>query len=1164
MNACTIVARNYLAQARVLAASFLEHNPEGRFTALVIDAVRAEDSEPEAFATLTPLEIGIEEPEFERMAAIYDVMELATAVKPWLLRRLLDEAASDAVVYFDPDIEVFAPLGDLWELTIEHSIILTPHVAEAGPYDPEDVVEGAVRVGGIHNLGFVGVSRNALPFLDWWSQRLARYCVVAPAEGFFVDQRWTDFVPALFDHAVLRDPALNVAWWNLQQRDFRWLDDHYEVDGRPLKFFHYSGFDPRTPHLLSKHQGPRPAILLSDEPDLARICRAYGERLMEAGFESFVAQPYGLDALRGGTPIDNRMRHLYREALLDHERLGTPEPPNPYAAPEAFLEWLRESPDRVGGGRRVSRYLRAVHAERAGLQRVFPDLRWADVDAFLEWVRSTGRSEELIPYELVPDEDPVTPEPDSRPERMPKPGINVVGYFRAEAGVGEAARQVIAAVERAEIPFSTITYAATPARQDHAFADRDGHYDTNIICVNADQLPTFMHDAGPDFFRNHYSIGVWWWEVAQFPPSFHGAIAMVHEIWVGSRHVADAIAAETDKPVLVFPLPVVVPKPPALSKADLGLPEEFVFLFAFDFLSVVERKNPLGLVDAFTSAFEPGEGPHLVLKAINGDQRLNDLEEIRAAIARRPDIWLIDGYVSAAEKNALMNACDCYVSLHRSEGFGLTLAEAMAYGKPTVATRYSGNLEFMTDENSYLVEWESTEIPPGADPYPAGTTWAEPDRQDAARLLRHVFENPDEASEKGRKARDDITEHRSVDRAAAFVKARLTEIRGPESAAPEPELIPEPSEVENAWRFLREGPSISVDAPSRFGFAGRLWRRLLYRSLRPYTARQREWELAVARGLSTVESEGQEAARVAEEASRVAAEASRVGREGSAAALAAREQLDRVEAGFRARDADFARRVATIEKRIEAEARRLASLDEHLYAEPYMANPALLQTADDDGNETIGYRGDGGDGTNIYGRFEDIFRGSEEFIGARQERYIQLLRHREPVVDIGCGRGELLAGLATANVDATGVDLDPELVERCRAKGLTAEVADGIEYLRAQPDRSIGAVTAIQVIEHFSYEQLIDLLGLSQTKLKPGGRLIMETVNPNSLRALKAFWVDPTHRNPLHPETVVALCRVTGFESAYVVFPNGSGEFERDRREEGEYAVIAETATDTS
>jgi glycosyltransferase involved in cell wall biosynthesis len=150
---------------------------------------------------------------------------------------------------------------------------------------------------------------------------------------------------------------------------------------------------------------------------------------------------------------------------------------------------------------------------------------------------------------------------------------------------------------------------------------------------------------------------------------------------------------------------------------------------------------------------------------------------LQAAAGDRPDIRVVEGYVSAAEKNAMIAACDCYVSLHRSEGYGLTMAEAMAYGKPVIATRYSGNLEFMDDSNSYLVPFLLAPIPRRCGPYPAGERWAEPDVAAAAKLMRRVYERRDEALKVGRKARSTLVEHDTIGRTASFISCRLAQIR---------------------------------------------------------------------------------------------------------------------------------------------------------------------------------------------------------------------------------------------------------------------------------------------------------------------------------------------------------------------------------------------------
>jgi 2-polyprenyl-3-methyl-5-hydroxy-6-metoxy-1,4-benzoquinol methylase len=164
-------------------------------------------------------------------------------------------------------------------------------------------------------------------------------------------------------------------------------------------------------------------------------------------------------------------------------------------------------------------------------------------------------------------------------------------------------------------------------------------------------------------------------------------------------------------------------------------------------------------------------------------------------------------------------------------------------------------------------------------------------------------------------------------------------------------------------------------------------------------------------------------------------------------------------------------------------------------------------------------------------------------------------------LDIGCGRGEFLDLLREQQIEYAGIDLDPDMVERCRAKGhQLVEVADANSYLEKCADDSIGVIFCAQVIEHMPYEELLRFYDLGLRKLKPGGLFIVETVNPHSVPALKTFWVDLTHKHPIFPEVALALCKINGFESAYVFHPNGTGDVEVDRYETGEYAVVATKA----
>jgi SAM-dependent methyltransferase len=229
---------------------------------------------------------------------------------------------------------------------------------------------------------------------------------------------------------------------------------------------------------------------------------------------------------------------------------------------------------------------------------------------------------------------------------------------------------------------------------------------------------------------------------------------------------------------------------------------------------------------------------------------------------------------------------------------------------------------------------------------------------------------------------------------------------------------------------------------------------------------------------------------------------------------------------------------------------------DELTARPYLADPEAFQYTDGRGRVHMGYQGGGG-AAPVYAGFEDIFRGPESMIRERLRPYVDVVRDRGPVVDLGCGRGEMLQLLAEADIEACGVDLDDAMVDRARARGAEVQHGDALDFLIKQDDASFGAILSTQFIEHLSPSILPELLDIARAKLRPGGVFVAETVNPHSPRALKAFWVDPTHRHPLFPETMLALCRLTGFATARIMFPFGTDDLAADLRTCGEYAVVA-------
>jgi len=843
VDVCTIIAKNYVAHARVLARSFRAHHPDARVWVLVIDEHEGFiDPAEEPFELVTVDQLDLDD--FDRMAALYTVLELSTAVKPWLLRHLMEARGLGRIVYLDPDIQVYDDLGELDHLLDEHAMVVTPHLTGPMPRDGKRPSETDILIAGSYNLGFLGLHWNADTehLIEWWSERLARDCIVAPERGYFVDQRWIDFAPGLVpSFHVLRDPGYNVAYWNLPARRVERAAGGYTADGRPLRFFHYSGYDPREPHSLSKHQSRTD---LGAHPVVRELCNAYGRELEANGFHDAVGWEYSYNRLPNGLALDAAVRETYRQAELDGAVTESVWEPD---GAEAFTRLLAE-PAPVGGSSGVTRYLAKLRDTRPDLKAAFPNLAGPDAGRLVAWANASGHA---LPAPGDRSANGGPPESDGGP----KLGVNIAGYFESVLGVGEAARQVVRALEHRGVDLTTVGLVASRSEQSESFTHREGEpeHPVNLVCVNADVFEAFAWDVGTDFFRDRYTIGLWWWEVERFPERWMGAFRHVDEVWVGTRHIADALEAVAPVPVVRVPIPAVEPAPAELTRAELGLPEGFLFLFSFDYESIFNRKNPLGTIEAFTRAFEPGSGAKLVLKSINHDHHAAEHEQLLAAAAGHPDVVVLDRYVAREEKDAITAACDAYVSLHRSEGLGFTLVEAMALGKPVIATRYSGNLDYMTPSNSYLVDCELVPIGAGSDPYPADARWAEPDLDHAAKLMRGVFEDQDGARRVGERGREELSESHSLAAAGAAMAARLERAASLHSRVAASAGSMPLTDLEAISRRVRAGAEGWQTPFPRLRRLRQRMRNAVLRMVRPYAAHERQVDEEILRAMSVLD-----------------------------------------------------------------------------------------------------------------------------------------------------------------------------------------------------------------------------------------------------------------------------------------------------------------------
>jgi len=426
VGGCTVATRSYLADARLAARSFVEHHPGARFTILVVDG---DHMAPATWAhrdvdLVTPAALGFDADELTVMATIYDPAELACALKPLALRRVLDQ--TDIAVYIDGDVEILAPMPDLVDAGRRHDVVLVPHVLDPVPRDGLLPDEPGLLGAGMYNGGLIACGDGSASFLDWWQRRLRRDCIHDLARMLHGDQRWLDFVPALFDHHILRDPTYDVAYWNLHERPTAWVDGRLCVVDEPVRCFHYSGLTDARPWVLSYFAGDHPRARLADLPAVARQCRGWLARRRAVDAEGDRALGYHWARTAQGVPLDRRSRMAWREALLAAEADPsgrTARPPSPFAGDggAAWEDWLRspQGPDGLG------RYLQRVWDETPAIHRSLPDPAGADRLAFLHWCTSAASDEAAIPdaFRPLPKEVNV-PDPTRLVRRPPRPAAS--------------------------------------------------------------------------------------------------------------------------------------------------------------------------------------------------------------------------------------------------------------------------------------------------------------------------------------------------------------------------------------------------------------------------------------------------------------------------------------------------------------------------------------------------------------------------------------------------------------------------------------------------------------------------------------------------------------------------------------------------------------------
>jgi hypothetical protein len=393
--AATIVDRSHIALGRVLAGSFRSHHPEIPFYLLLADqaaSARPFLSDEYELVRFEDIEI----PDRERFCFRYSQLPLSYACTPFLLERLL-HMGHDRVLFFKQESLIFGRVDDAIDRLNSASLLLTPHLVT--PLTGADAVERERRIllSGVYNVGLVGVSNTAeaRSLLAWWADRVQENCLHAVGGGMHYEQRWMDLATSYFDGVeLLRDPAYNVAHWNLPERTIEHVGDEAQVDGRPVRLFRFSGFDPDHPDRPTRYVDH---LQMTEIGAAAELFSLYLEMLAEAGWWETRELPYAWGRFDNGVPIADLFRELYR----DLERAGNAfEEPFSSTRPEGFYRWLTRRVDAAPDAAGITNLWHNVWQRRPDLQRAYPEPLAHDREAYLVWTRRTGVDEYGIPVSL--------------------------------------------------------------------------------------------------------------------------------------------------------------------------------------------------------------------------------------------------------------------------------------------------------------------------------------------------------------------------------------------------------------------------------------------------------------------------------------------------------------------------------------------------------------------------------------------------------------------------------------------------------------------------------------------------------------------------------------------------------------------------------------------
>lgn len=792
----TTVARRRSAERAT--STFSQHHPATDVRTVVVDDIVVENGArlvESLFATR----------EFARLALLHDAPALVAAVRPTVVR-FLATVESGVIVALPDDAEVFGRLDPLLAPFDEGAAVVVLRNRFAPP-PPDGQLPDAIdfaRRGRLDQELFAmraGDSRTE-ELLERWKSCLLRSPHIPVSRLDPLTYPWLDALAERDGVVSITDATMPLSVRNADE-------PQRQV---PPAVVRWPAFDPIAPWILSAETGTLPRVRPSNDHRLGSLARERATALQRSLDDGRIG---GFGHLSTGMPIDGVLRRAYANALMRFESGNAEEPPNPFADENAaaFVAWLAAPQDH--GASPFVEAFREVHRE-------FHDTLPTG-EALVDWLAVRGATAGIAPPFRGAGARPASA------VRERGPGLEISGYLGARFGMGQAARTLVrAAIEagvRTEITVDPRSaYHREPDATDMRLApSHQTAPSTYVVVRNADALLADPSDVLRARADGRRVVGYWFWEVATFPERLVPAFELVDEIWVATEFVEHAIRSTPGSPVvrlMPIPLPDTVPVAERdrlradFARAHMIPDDRFIVSLSFDYDSVADRKNPWGVVDAYRSAFpeegiplDDGRVPLLIVKAIGAERHPTDRDHLLHAIGDRNDVMLLEHQLGSDLQQGLFARSDAYLSLHRGEGLGLTIAEAMSVGCPVICTGYGGNMSFCTEDSVFLVAHTMIEIPPDTPVYAGCGQWAEPSAERAAALLRMIADQPPVGESKALAASRRLTELRRS-RSTAIAEFLVEHSAYGEPVPPQEDIfMPETPEV-------REAPASADSRPT--------------------------------------------------------------------------------------------------------------------------------------------------------------------------------------------------------------------------------------------------------------------------------------------------------------------------------------------------------------